>query len=573
MARKRPEILAPAGSLDALAAAMAHGADAVYIGVGGLNARVRALSLTLEQLPAMVHAAHARGVKVYVPLNVPLQPDTLEEGVAILSAVHLAGADAVILRDPILMKLVRRHLPDLPVHASTQAGAANVAAARKLQELGCSRVILPRECSLAEIAAIHRALPGLELESFFFGAMCFGISGACLLGEAVGHRSGNYGNCLQACRLPYVDHEGTPTGHPFSMKDLDYFKRIKELVEAGVISLKIEGRLKSPAWVGCVTAWARRAAENWAKGGLTATEYARFDDEVRTLFSRPRTDAFLDGKTDAEDLIYAQAPGHRGLPVAHRLLSEGGRTWLAFTTPVELSVRDGLLLTYKDGAEEPVSIRELRDGRGKGTSIVRAGETVRVPVPRRVEGAAIHSCQAVKRAYEVPLADLDNLLAEAELPVTVTRVTLCPGTLALDGRCGRFTFRASYDLETQPARNEGFGPEQGSRLFPDAEFDCAPGLFVPPSALKKLRRQFRDEARSAYIMAQSDQLVALDEAMAKLDVQFLAPDAELLARGPAAVARVTGLTAGHVATTGGDHFVVESNPEGTVVRYTPKPRD
>ena len=572
MTIRRPEVLAPAGSLDALAAAIAHGANAVYFGVGALNARVRATNITVEQLPSIVAYAHRHKVKVHVALNVPMRPETLDEAVHALGAVALAGADAVILRDPILMELARHKCPSLAVHASTQAGVSNAESARRMRALGCSRVILARECSLEDMRAIRQACPDLEMESFLFGAQCFGISGSCLLGEAVGHRSGNYGNCLQACRLPFVDDAGKPLGHPFSMMDLDYLRRVKDLVGAGVSSLKIEGRMKSPAWVGCVTAWSQRAAESWRRGGLTDGEYQKFDAEIRTIYSRPRTDAFLDGERAAEKLIHTESPKHRGLSLPFRLKPERGRAYLLFEAPVEVSLRDGLLLQYESGEEEAVSIRELREGAGRGTSIVAAGKTAWVPAPsRRVRALALHSCQAVRRQYEVSAGELVKTAEESLLPMVVTAVILRAKSLTFEGSCGTFAHQATYALATEPARGAGFGPASGERLFPEARFDCESGLFVSPSALKALRRRFRDEFTDAYAAALTERTGLLQQRVATMELRYLPPDAELLAKGPAAVSRVTGLPPGNLATTGGDLFTIECGPNGTVVRHREKP--
>lgn len=572
MTNRRPEVLAPAGSLDALAAAIAHGADAVYLGVGALNARVRAANIAVEQLPAVVAYAHSHKVKVHVALNVPVQPETLDEATRTLSAISLAGADAVILRDPILMELAHHECPALAVHASTQAGVCNAESAQRMRTLGCSRVILARECSLEEMRAIRQACPDLELESFFFGAQCFGISGACLLGEAVGQRSGNYGNCLQACRLPFVDESGTSLGYPFSMMDLDYLRRVKELVVAGVSSLKIEGRMKSPAWVGCVTAWSRRAADSWRRGGLTEGEYRIFDTEISSLFSRPRADAFLDGERTAEKLVHPDSPTHRGLPLPFRLKPERGRAYLLFEAPVEVSVRDGLLLQYESGEEEAVSIRELREGAGRGTSIVAAGQTAWVPAPsRRLKALALHSCQAVRRQYEVSSGELLKKVEGGSPPMVVSAVKLRTTSLTLEGTCGTFTHSVKYPLTTEPAREAGFGPASGERLFPAARFDCESGLFVSPSALKALRRRFRSEFADAYAAALTERTALVQKRAATMELRFLPTDAELLARGPAAVSRVTGLPAGSVATTGGDRFTIEAGTNGTVVRHQDKP--
>ncbi len=566
-----PEVLAPGGSLEAIAAALTHGADAVYVGVGALNARVRAANLDTDGLRRVAAIAHDRGARVHVALNVPVSPETLPTALETLAWAWLAGADAVILRDPLLMHVCREVLPELPVHASTQAAAAGPGRARALMELGCRRVILARECSLAEIRRIHDACPGLELETFVLGALCFGISGHCLLGEAVGGRGGNHGACLQACRLPFVDGEGRPLGHMMSMKDLDAVRRIPELVDAGVVSLKIEGRLKAPSWVGCASAWVSKAAATWRRGPLPAADYQRFDQELRTLFSRPRTDAWLDGVHGAEHLTFPRAPGHQGLEVPFRVRPHEGRLWLRVKAPVDLSLRDGLLVRRRgpDGVlrEEAVSIRSLRDGRGQYKGVVAAGDEalVSVDAPGQVVGLAIHSCQAVEARFRPDPALAAALSGDGAPAPEVVSLALEPGALALTLASGRFHQTRRQGVETAPARGEGFGPDQARRLFPVAAVTTAPGLYVSPAQLKARRREARvafEEGLQAAALALAARLA---EAAGTMAPRWLADDATLLARGPAAVSRVTGLPAGPVATTGGDRFRLRPAPRGTVV--------
>ncbi|MFH1532841.1 MAG: peptidase U32 family protein [Pseudomonadota bacterium] len=566
-----PEVLAPGGSPEAIAAALTHGADAVYVGVGALNARVRAANLDPEGLRRVTVATHARGARVHVALNVPVSPRTLPAALETLAWAWLAGADAVILRDPLLMHVCREVLPELPVHASTQAAAAGPGRAQALMELGCRRVILARECSLAEIRRIRDACPGLELEAFVLGALCFGISGHCLLGEAVGGRSGNHGACLQACRLPFMDGKGRPLGHLMSMKDLDAVRRIPELVDAGVVSLKIEGRLKAPSWVGCASAWVSRAAAAWRRGPLGAEDYARFDQELCTLFSRPRTDAWLDGIQDAAHLTFPRDPGHRGLEVPFRLRAHEGETWLSLQAPVALSLRDGLLVrrARRDGVprEEAVSIRALRDGRGRHAGVVEAGREalVSVDAPGQVVGLAIHSCQAVEARYR-PDAELAATLLRPGPPAPeVVSLVLEPGSLALILASGRFRHSLRSAVETAPARGEDFGPVQAARLFPVAVVEAAPGLYVPPAQLKARRREARAGFEEAMQAAEVVLVERLTAAAAVVAARWFEDDATLLARGPAAVSRVTGLPTGRVTTTGGDRFRLRPAPRGTVV--------
>jgi len=576
----RPEVLAPGGSTDAIIAAVQAGADAVYVGVGPLNARTRAANLTQDQLPAVVRYAHSAGAAIHVALNVPVTRSTLADAAETLAAAWLSGADAVIVRDPILMRLAAQHFPGMALHASTQFGVLGPAGAHRARDLGCTRLILARELSLDEIRRIRKAVPDIELESFFFGALCFGISGQCLLGEAVARRSGNYGNCAQACRLEYFTQDGTPLGRIFSMKDLDLFPRIRELVDAGIWSLKIEGRMKSPAWVRCVTSWARRASGKWRSGGLSKSELAEFRRDVALLFSRPRTSGFLDGTTDAADLTCPSLSGQAGLPVERFVLTRtatrsGGKGHaVRFAAPVDLAVYDGLQVTTgrtAPGLTEVFSIQELTDGQGRAAKRIAAGQEAVVVLPLDLPPLtlAIHSANSAAARYAASASgELSDPTFDEGIPrPQATRFVIQDGRLVLAGRIGRFQAELDFPVEVQPARNEGLTPALVHRYFPQAECEMPAGLYVNPSELKARRREFADAMRGRY--AQRLKLLA-ESLLASLDPEalpFQPEDQILLARGPACVSRVTGLPAGEVRTSGGDRFRIEPAPRGTLVRH------
>ena len=444
---------------------------------------------------------------------------------------------------------------------------------RALQDLGCRRVILARELSLADIRRIRDACPGIELEAFVLGAQCFGISGRCLLGEAVGGRGGNHGTCLQACRLPFTDETGRTLGHLLSMKDLDALRRIPELVDAGVVSLKIEGRLKSPSWVGCASTWISLAAARWRDGPLSPQQYAAFDQDLSTLFSRPRTDAFLDGIHDAAEVTAADAPGHRGLSLPFRVKTVGGVTYLALRAPVTLSRRDGLLVRRRvRGAtpqDEPEAIRELRDSRGRFAGSVDAGAEALVALRDldAVTAVAIHSAQSVEAAYQPDPALLADLERPAVPAPQVLSLSLENGLLSLTLESGRFRRTTRFAVDTVPARGQGFGPAQAARLFPGATVAAAEGLYVSPSQLKARRREAREGFLTA-IEEEADALAARLAAVAEgIDHRFSDGDAVLLDRGPTAVSRVTGLPQGSIVSNGGDRFRLRPATRGTVVDW------
>lgn len=255
----RPEILAPAGSLESLTAALAAGADAVYLGCGAFNARRNAQNFDHQQLLQAARLCHARGVKLYLALNTLVYD---RERPALLDTLALAcraGVDAVIVQDLGVAALVRQAAPTLPLHASTQMSIHNLSGARQLMELGFSRVVLAREMTRQEIASITSALP-IQTEVFVHGALCMCVSGQCYMSSVIGERSGNRGLCAQPCRLPFTSGQGDG-GFALSLRDLTLVDRVDQLRQLGVASLKIEGRMKRPEYVAAAVTAFRQALE------------------------------------------------------------------------------------------------------------------------------------------------------------------------------------------------------------------------------------------------------------------------------------------------------------------------
>jgi len=240
------ELLAPAGDWDCLQAAVRAGADAVYFGFSHLNARRRAKNFTEAEVQQAVQFLHQHGRRAYLTLNIDLATRELGLAMQMLRSAAEAGFDAVLVRDPALLA-VRQAFPTLEFHFSTQTCMANSADVAAAQQLGAQRVVLAREMSLEEIAAASQ-VPGIQTEVFAQGALCFSVSGRCLMSSWVGGRSGNRGLCASPCRVPWTVN-AQPAGHPLSMHDLCTLDWLDRLQAAGVAALKIEGRLKSPAWV------------------------------------------------------------------------------------------------------------------------------------------------------------------------------------------------------------------------------------------------------------------------------------------------------------------------------------
>ncbi len=274
-----PELLSPAGSPEALRAAVASGADAVYFGASGFNARMNAKNFTAEDMRDSIAFCHDRGVRVYLTLNTLVYDRELSDFFATAEEAYLSGADALIVADLGGAAALRRHLPDMPLHASTQMSAHNSEAARELAALGFSRVVMARELSRESIVTFTSRSP-IETELFVHGALCVCHSGQCLFSSMVGGRSGNRGECAQPCRLPYAG------GYHMSLKDLSLARYIPEIIESGTASLKIEGRMKPPEYVSAVTRVWRALLDEGRGASQKEMEY------LADIFSRQ---GFTDG--------------------------------------------------------------------------------------------------------------------------------------------------------------------------------------------------------------------------------------------------------------------------------------
>ncbi len=245
------ELLSPAGSPEAVIAAVQNGADAIYLGMGDFNARRGAKNFTNEEFEKAVSYCRVRGCKVYVTLNTLVNDREMSEAVAAAKLASDCGADGIIIQDLGLISAIRRALPDIPLHGSTQMSLHNLAGVRAAAEMGLTRAVLARELSLEEIKYITANSP-IEIEVFVHGALCFCYSGQCYMSSLIGRRSGNRGMCAQPCRMQY-SLGGRMDDHPMSLKDNCLVDRLGELEEAGVACVKIEGRMKRPEYTAIVT--------------------------------------------------------------------------------------------------------------------------------------------------------------------------------------------------------------------------------------------------------------------------------------------------------------------------------
>jgi putative protease len=369
----KPELLAPAGSLESFFAAIEKGADAVYAGLQDFSARARARNFTLPQMERMLAYAHARDRRIYITLNTLIKEKELPQLVETLASLSGMRADGVIVQDLAVARLVRNHFPALPLHASTQMTVHNTPGVRMLHELGFQRAVLARELALDEVAAIAAATP-VEIEVFIHGALCFSISGQCFFSSYLGGHSGNRGRCAQPCRRLY-EHRGKQ-GYFFSTNDLSAIDMLPGLVRAGVKSLKIEGRMKSAEYVASVVEAYRLVLDAPESNRSDALKDAK--EILKYSFGRTPTRGFL-ASQQPDDIANPWQKGGTGRFVGQIKSIVGNR--LTFETRDPLHVGDRLRAQPKsDMAGQAWTLRELFCNR-KRVMEAREGSTVEVETP------------------------------------------------------------------------------------------------------------------------------------------------------------------------------------------------
>ena len=495
--RSRPEVLAPAGDFDSVRAAVENGADAVYFGVQKWNARARAKNFSLDELPDLFAFLRLRGVKGYVTLNTLVYSTELEEAERLLERLLRAGPDALILQDLGLARLVRELSPDVPLHASTQTTTTSAEQLDLLRELGFSRVILARELTVPEIRKI-KAATDMPLEVFVHGALCVAYSGQCLTSEALGGRSANRGACAQACRLPYelkVDGRPMDLGdkkYLISPQDLAAYELVPELADL-VVSLKIEGRLKTPEYVAATTRAYRKAVD------AAAADFSRDEVlELQQVFSRGFSKGFLGG-IDHQVLVQGLSPKKRGVYVGAVKAVRGSRVEIPLEAP--LKPGDGLVFDYgRPQDDEPGGRVMYLWSNGRRADRADAPETVEIEVrdcPPPEPGWRVWKTDdpAVNRRLRATFektgrrVPVDAVVQEADGRL---RVTFSDGTHRVTAETGPLQVAQKRPLTPEYLR-EQLG-RLGATPFELRDLEVRLGhVMVPVSQINDLRRRLADD--------------------------------------------------------------------------------
>ncbi len=506
-----PEILAPAGDAEAMRAAALAGADAVYFGLVGTSARARAKNFDPSDLPETMRFLHGRGVRGYVALNTLMFDTELARLEQQVRACAAAAVDAVIVQDLGAAQVVRAIAPGMPIHASTQMTCTDAAGVLFARDCGADRVILARELSLDDIAAIRRATD-VDLEVFVHGALCVAYSGQCLTSEAIGGRSANRGACAQACRLPYelmVDGVLRDLGdraYLLSPEDLEASALVPELARLGVVSLKIEGRLKGPEYVAATTTLYRRAVDALA-GGARPSEEDRAT--ALQMFTRGSGPGFLGG-VDHQRLVDGRTCDHRGLLAgsSQGVRTVAGKRCVAVHTAAPIARGDGLLVEGRpevggrvwaifDGgidverASEGRDVlvwlgpdREVEDANRTGARVWKTND----PARDRQAVATLRNPHRVRLDVRVRGAMGERPVFEAE--------TERGGRVSVVGEAPVAPARTS--ATTVEALREKLG-RLGETPFElgSLEVDLPPGAMLPLSTVNRARRAMTDALASA----------------------------------------------------------------------------
>ena len=492
-----PEVLAPAGSYESFHAAIAAGADAVYLAGNLFGARAFAQNFSEEELLHVIDEAHLHGRKIYLTVNTLLKEKELEEKLyTYLEPYYNEGLDAVIVQDYGVLRFIRQHFPGLALHASTQMTVTGPEGASLLADYGVERVVPARELSLKEVETIKKATQ-MEMECFVHGALCYCYSGQCLMSSMIGGRSGNRGQCAQPCRLPYT-YKGK-NGYLMSLKDICTLESIPDLIEHGIDSFKIEGRMKKPEYVAGVTAMYRKYTDLYLEHGREKFRVKKSDlEELMDLYNRGGFHSGYYFVHNGPEMLCTNRPNHAGTKAA-KVLGQKGRE-LQISVLKDLSKGD--VLEFPSGHGDYTLGKDWKKGER---------QTILLPKNQREKkGAWIFRtrCNAL-------LQRLNQTYVNAKLQEPISgRVVLKPGEKAVlelrfTGRNGTKTVIRVKGERIAPAENRPLTEEQVTKAlaktgntpfyFETLDVKLEGDCFCPMRQLNTLRRQGIEELEKAVL--------------------------------------------------------------------------
>lgn len=531
---KTIELLAPAGSWEALEAAVNAGADAVYMGGKAFGARQYASNFDREELTRAVYFAHMHRVRLYITVNTLVDDAEMPELADYLLFLNNVGVDGIIVQDMGVINLARKLVPQLPLHASTQMTVTSLAGVRLCAENGMERAVLARELSIKDIKTIC-SNTDTEIEVFIHGALCVCYSGQCLMSSLIGGRSGNRGRCAQPCRLPYklTDKNGndmlagTDAGqYLLSPKDLNTLEILPQLIDAGVTSYKIEGRMKRPEYVAVVVDAYRRAIDSYLAGNYNVPQ--QDFENIEQIFNRDFTTAYMvnrPGRTMMSD----RRPNNRGVMVGRVVKLFKGENKAAIKLEKKLSLGDGLEFWVKVGGRVGTTVNKMTQNGQEVTSAL-PGTQVVIDIPNgvRMNDRVFRTFDAELMAYA---GKFYGEKAKRRIPVdaVVTAKLGQPLTVLLTDDEGSTGFgETNFITETarKHALDEAAVRKQVNRLgtteyvLNNLTVDLDDGVMVPMSEINEARRMAAEALDAARLEAFAPKRTEKH----KVDVQLVKPE-------------------------------------------------
>ncbi|HET7623286.1 MAG TPA: DUF3656 domain-containing protein [Gemmatimonadaceae bacterium] len=541
-----PELLAPAGSLDAARAALANGADAIYLGAERFNARDEGAHLSLDDLAEACRLSRERGKRVYLTLNTLVKPAELADALLLLGECIDRGVNAAIVQDVGLVRLIQRTFPGFELHGSTQMTVHDGSGAAVMRRLGLDRVVLARENTLDDIRAIRAAVPDLQLESFIHGALCISYSGQCYMSGMISERSANRGSCAQSCRKDYKLADSTTgetldSGYLISARDLAAYDHLSELAALGVHTLKIEGRKKKPDYVATVTRSYREFLER-VRGGEPAVPTPEPPPELVQIFSRGFTGGMYGGRA-GRDYVTRDQPDNRGIPLGKVVGRERGALIVQLSEALETG--DGIALEPPPGVTGRTfgfSVQSARSLASREGGVRQVVSPATGAIPSHVDGwSVVRTAQAaLTRRSRESYASLVAAPAQHRTRIDVRAFGSAGGPLKLLFTAGDEAVDVRSEIELAPATRRSTDQarlrEQLGRLgetpFALGAVDdagLAPGLFIPVSELNSMRQRAVAELANrrdwARVAALAEREVRVRESVERVDATPRVPEA------------------------------------------------
>ncbi len=561
MSFRLPELLAPAGSWDSMKAAVASGADAVYLGGRRFGARANSPNFAIPEMERAVEHAHLRGVKVYVTVNTLVHDRELPELAEYMVDLYAMGADALLIQDLGALSLAKEVVPEMEIHGSTQMTVHNREGAIRAASLGLRRVVLSRELSLNEVEEMASA--GIGLEIFVHGALCYCYSGQCLLSQAIGGRSGNRGVCAQPCRKPYQLLSGEADGYGriasakavslkesylLSMRDLSLYPHLEMIVRSQVEAIKIEGRMRSPLYVATVVDVYRRALDAISEG-----EWSPSPDDMQTLtlaFNRGFTAGYLMGE-EGDALMATESPENRGLYLGRVLSVDGhGEALIEIHGSTIPEMGDGLVFIQGDCKVGLVLRKDPRVWRRR----------ISLDVPPSVERGAIvrmtrrasleRRAEAILRRGRAQIPIHIDITWREGVPLARARVAGPKGDLLVSREGERMEKARSRPLSSEQIRSQI--ERCGATPFAvDLLMSYPGGLFAPLRAINELRRDLLKGAEVSLIEAYKPSIEEVASSRSKLLDGWTEPSSPSRSSSPALAAYADSLETVEGAILGG----------------------